>query len=117
MDIYPHMLKSACETWFKTNYAGVYQSTFRIVKKPSASTRPSTINEELPELEIKVSVGPWQSIYVWFKSPGVVLLREERDAMNQLRSQGCRVAIVRHVEDFKTLIHTLMYPSPSHRVL
>lgn len=111
MDIYPHMLKSACETWFKTNYAGIYQSSFRIATGPYAHTRPAAMNEELPELEIKVSVGPWKSIYVWFKSPGVVLTAEERDSMNQLRSQGCRVAIVRHVEDFKTLIHTLMYPT------
>ncbi len=110
MDIYTHMLKSACEAWFKTNYAGVYQSAFRIAKSPNAPTRPSGINEDLPKLEIKLSVGPWQSIYVWFKSPGVVLSREERDAMNQLRSQGCRVAIVRHIEDFKTLTNSLMYP-------
>jgi hypothetical protein len=36
MDIYPHMLKSACETWFKTHYTGAYHSSFRIEHTPQA---------------------------------------------------------------------------------
>jgi len=111
MDIYPHMLKAACETWFKTHYAGVYhKASLRIVK--SASTQPAAdAPRELPQMELKVSVGPWQSIYVWFKAPGVVMSKEEKESMNELRSQGCRVAIVRHLEDFKTLVQNLLHAS------
>jgi hypothetical protein len=110
MDLYPHLLKSACETWFKDNYSGLYLTALRL-SGSKQTTRPGILNEELPELELKISVGPWKSIFVWFKSPGVVLSQEERECMNDLRNKGSRVTIVRHVEDFRTLIHTLLFPS------
>ena len=111
MDIYPHMLKSACETWFKNHYTGAYHSSFRIEHNPYTTSRPAGMGKAQPELELKVPIGPWSRVYVWFKSPGVVLSAEERESMNNLRSQGCRVAIVRHVEDFKTLVGTLIHPT------
>ncbi len=110
MDLYPHLLKSACETWFKDNYSGLYLTALCLAGGKQI-TRPGILNEELPELELKISVGPWKSIFVWFKSPGVVLSPKERECMNDLRNQGSRVMIVRHVEDFKTLIHTLLFPA------
>jgi hypothetical protein len=111
MDIYPHMLKSACESWFKTHYTGVYQTSFRIEHNPQTPSRPAVAAEEQPELDLKVPAGPWSRVYVWFKSPGVVLSPAERESMNGLRNQGCRVAIVRHLEDFKTLVTTLIHPT------
>jgi hypothetical protein len=111
MDIYPHMLKSACEAWFKTHYTGTYHSSFRIEHTSPASARPGGTPSEQPELELKVPAGPWPRVYVWFKSPGVVLSTAERENMNGLRNQGYRVAIVRHLEDFKTLVGTLIHPT------
>lgn len=110
MDIYTHQLRSACETWFKSNYTGLYHTAFRSQSNPVPFLKAGYMNEELPEIELTVSIGPWKSIHVWFKSPEVVLSGDEKETMNQMRSQGYRVAIVRHVEDFKTLMCTLIYP-------
>jgi hypothetical protein len=111
MDIYPLMLKSACETWFKIHYTGAYHSSLRIEHNLQTSARPAGKVSEQPELQLKVPAGPWPRVYVWFKSPGVVLSPAERESMNGLRNQGYRVAIVRHMEDFKTLIGTLIHPT------
>lgn len=108
MDFYPHLLKSACETWFRENHPKLYIKALRLSGKNQVFTRLGNLNEELPELELKIAIGPWKNVFVWFRSPGLVLSREEKECMNELRNQGNRVAVVRHMEDFKTLIYTLL---------
>lgn len=112
MDVYLHLLQTACSTWFKEHYHQYYAKAtghYSLISKSDRSFS-GLGGDELPGMVLSFPVGPWKSVYIWFKSPGQVLSPEEKENLNAMRSQGHRVAIVRHLEDFKTLIHTLLYP-------
>ena len=92
-----HWLRLQCEYWLEEQLPDTFGLWYTRMDEALAFGSERLVSQ------FGVSVGPWENVCFYFKSPGEPILPAEKSTLAALREQDRLVLIVRCFEDFRMM--------------